>query len=294
MPFKPQVRGSRQSGRGQTIVELALILPILLLLLATAADLGRVFHSRVVVANAARAGALEAGRHPTSYVPDAPCDANTNRIMCAIKTESTGSLINVAPADVDVACTPTPCAEALGNVIAVTVRGQFTLVTPILGSFFGGQTITLSSTATAQIAVQPVITPASSPTPPPLPTPTPTPTPTPSPTPDPSSTPTPTPDPTPTPTPSPMCFPPSADFSFSPSSGKKKKTDFAFTDLSSTTPLCPLTWSWNFGDGAGASSTSTLQNPIHQYQAQGTFTITLVVSNTGGSGTQTRTVTVTP
>ena len=73
-----------------------------------------------------------------------------------------------------------------------------------------------------------------------------------------------------------MCFPPTADFSFSPSSGKKKKTDFQFTDLSSTTVLCPLTWSWNFGDGAGASSTSTVQNPIHQYQSQGVYTITLV------------------
>ena len=92
-----------------------------------------------------------------------------------------------------------------------------------------------------------------------------------------------------------MCFPPTADFQFSPSTGKKKKTVFQFTDLSTTTPQCPLTWSWNFGDGAGASSTSTLQNPTHVYQSQGTmYTITLVVSNLGGNDTRTRTVTVTP
>lgn len=287
-------RRSRHSTRGQTIVELALILPIMLVLLATASDLGRLFHSRIVISNAARAGALEAARHPTSYVPDAACDANTNRVMCAIATESSGSLMSITPADVDVVCDPDPCSEALGNVISVTVEGEFVLLTPFLGTFFGGQTIDLASTATGQIAVQPIISPSGSPTPTPTATPTPTPTPAPTPTPDPSASATPTPEPTPTPTPTPVCFPPEADFAFSPATGKKKKTDFAFQDLSTTTPECPLTWSWNFGDGAGSSSTSTLQNPSHVYQAQGTFTITLVVSNFGGSDSRSRTVTVTP
>lgn len=283
-------RRSARPARGQTIVELALILPIVLLLLATASDLGRLFHSRIVIANAARAGALEAARHPTSYQADAPCDAMTNRIMCAIATESSGSLIAIAPTDVTVACDPSPCAEALGNVIRVSVAGEFVLLTPFLGTFFGGQTIPIASTATAQLAVQPVITPPASGSPSPSPTPSPVPTPTPVP----SGTPGPTATPSPTPSPTPVCFPPSADFQFSPSTGKKKKTAFAFTDLSTTDPLCPLTWSWNFGDGAGSSSTSTLQNPTHTYQAQGTFTITLVVSNPGGSASRSRTVTVTP
>ncbi len=290
----PVSRRSRGPACGQTIVELALILPIMLLLLATASDLGRLFHSRIVVANAARAGALEAARHPTSYQADAACDALTNRIMCAISTESNGSLMAITPADVGVVCDPTPCAEALGNVVRVSVRGDFVLLTPFLGTFFGGQTIPLASTVTAQIAVQPVITPASSPTPSPTPTPVPTASPSSTPTPNPSGTPAPTPTPSPTPSPTPVCFAPAADFSFSPSTGKKKKTTFAFTDLSTTGPLCPLTWSWNFGDGAGSSSTSTLQNPTHQYQAQGTFTITLVISNPGGSDSRSRTVTVTP
>ncbi|MEO5885814.1 MAG: PKD domain-containing protein [Candidatus Limnocylindrales bacterium] len=287
-------RRRRRPSRGQTIVELALILPVMLLLLATASDLGRIFHSRIVIANAARAGALEAARRPTSYVPGAACSTLTNRIMCAVVAESTGSLLNVTPADVGVVCDPSPCSEALGNVVRVTVDGDFNLITPFLGNFFGGQTIALSSTATAQIAVQPVISaPNAIPTPSPTPSPTPTPTPAPTATPGPTSTPAPTPTPSPTPSPTPVCFPPTADFSVSPSTGKKKKTDFAFTDLSTTTALCPLTWSWNFGDGAG-DSTSTLMNPIHQYQAQGTFTITLVVSNAGGPASRSRTVTVTP
>lgn len=286
-------RHGRQRTNGQTIVELALILPVMLLLLSTASDLGRMFHSRIVIANAARAGALEAARNPTSYVADAACDAQVNRIMCAVVAESTGSLLNVTPADVDVACVPDPCAEALGNVIRVTVNGTFSLITPFLDNFFGGQTIALSSTATAQIAVQPNITSSTaSATPTPTPTATPTPTPTPA---APDATPTPTPSPSPTPSPTPVCFPPTANFDVTPSTGKKKQTVFAFTDWSTTTAACPLTWSWNFGDGAGTSSTSTLQNPTHIYQAQGSrYTITLVVSNAGGSDTFARDVTVTP
>ncbi|MGP1674473.1 MAG: PKD domain-containing protein [Candidatus Limnocylindrales bacterium] len=290
-------RSTRERSRGQTIVELALIIPVMLLLLASASDLARLFHSKIVIANAARAGALEAVRHPTSYQDGLPCDALTNRIMCAITTESNGSILAIDPLDVIVACDPDPCSEVLGNRVRVTVAGEFTLLTPFIGTFFGGQTIPLSSTATAQIAVQPVITaPSATSTPTPTATtaPTPTPTPTPTGTLDPLATPTPTPTPSPTPSPTPACFPPSADFQFSPSTGKKKKTDFQFTDLSTSGPLCPLTWSWNFGDGAGSSSTSSLQNPIHTYQAQGVYTITLVVSNFGGSDSRGRTVTVTP
>ncbi|MGZ8567619.1 MAG: PKD domain-containing protein [Actinomycetota bacterium] len=292
-PLMPLFRRSRPA-RGQSIVELALILPIMLVMLATAADLGRLFHTRIVLANAARAGALEAGRHPTSYQANAPCDANTNRILCAIQAESDNSLLTVTPSDVLVTCIPSPCAEVLGNAISVRVEGQFTLLTPFLGAFFGGQVVDLETTATAQIAVQPLTAPAPSGSPTPTPTPTPSPSPTPSPTPIPTGTAGPTPTPTPSPSPTPVCFPPTSDFSFSPSSGKKKKTLFQFTDLSSTTPLCPLTWSWNFGDGAGASSSSTQQNPTHEYQVQGTFTITLVASNAGGSHSRSRTVTVTP
>jgi PKD repeat protein len=89
-------------------------------------------------------------------------------------------------------------------------------------------------------------------------------------------------------------MPPISDFSINPTTGKKKQTDFQFTDQSVTAPECTITWSWNFGDGGGSSSSSTLQNPVHEYQAQGVYTVTLVVSNFGGSHSKSRTVTVTP
>jgi Flp pilus assembly protein TadG len=301
LPRRWVERGSLKRSRGQAIVELALVLPIFLVLLAAGADLARLFHSQVAIESAARAGVLEAATNPTSFIQGQPCSTLTNRVTCAVLTESSGSFLTIAPADITLTCTPSPCVEALGNEVKVTVVGHFSLMTPILSAFIGGTSITFAQSASAQLAVRPTVaapTPTPAPTPAPTPTPTPGPTPTPTPTPgptDPLATPTPTPAPTvaPTPTPTPFCIPPTADFSFTPSTGKKKKTDFQFTDLSTTTPSCPLTWSWNFGDGAG-DSTSTLPNPIHQYQISGVFTITLVVSNFGGPATRTRTVTVTP
>ena len=271
------------------------MLPVILVLLAAGADLARIFHSQVAIESAARAGALEAASHPTSFQSGQPCDTTSNRVMCAAITESTGSFFTISPADVSLSCNPSPCAEALGNTVSVTVVGHFSMLTPILSVFFGGTTLTLTQTATAQVATRPNIATASAtPTPTPTATPTPTPTPTATPTSGPTPTPTPAPTPTPTPTATPFCYPPTADFVFSPSSGKKKQTTFAFTDLSTTTPGCTLAWSWNFGDGAGSSSVSTLQNPTHVYQSQGTYTIVLVVSNLGGTATRSRVVTVTP
>jgi Flp pilus assembly protein TadG len=254
---------------GQAVVELALILPFLLLLLLAAADLARMFNARLTISSAARAGALEAAANTNSYLAGQPCDPATNRVMCAVLTESTGSSVNIVPADVSMSCVPSPCAAVLGNEVRVHVVGHFQLITPALAMFTGGQAFDLTATAAAQINVRPAIAAGS-----PLPIPTPT--------------------PAPTPVPTPGCVSPVADFSLAPGFGKKKKTEFQFTDLSVSAPDCGLAWSWNFGDGGGSASTSTLQNPTHIYEAQGVFTVTLVVSNPGGSASRSRTLTVTP
>jgi len=293
----PRMWSSPRSGprsarrtRGQATVELALILPFLLLLLLAAADLARMFNARLTISSAARAGALEAATNTSSYLAGQPCDATTNRVICAVLTESAGSSVTIVPADISLSCVPSPCAAALGNEVRVQVVGHFQLITPALAMFTGGQAFDVTATAAAQINVRPGIS-AGSPLPIPTPTPAPTPIPTASPTPDPLATPDPSAVPTPTPI---LCVSPVADFSLAPGIGKKKKTDFQFTDLSTSAPECGLAWSWNFGDGGGTASTSTLQNPTHIYEAQGVFTVTLVVSNPGGSASRSRTLTVTP
>jgi Flp pilus assembly protein TadG len=226
-----------QHSRGQALIELALILPVLALLLLATVDLGRLFYSQITITNAAREAALEAGVNPTSYVAGV-CDATTSKIVCAGVGEARNSFVTVAPADVVLACTPA-CAKSYGNQAAVTVTGHFRLLTPLMSVFTGGSDITLRSTARSDVLIVPSVAGVT-----PTPTPTPTPNPTPNPTPGPTPAPTPTPAPSPTPTP---CPAPYAMFSYSQ---QNKNKPVAFTSMSTpTTGECAITsWRWDFGD----------------------------------------------
>ena len=291
----------RSRSRGQSIVELALILPVLMLLVASTLDLGRMFYSQITITNAAREGAYEAAYNPTNFQANAPCNKDLNRVMCRVLSESKGSFVTVDKADVALACTPT-CATGIGNNVKVTVLGHFKLLTPIMAPFFGGSDVTINSSASAQIITEPPMAaavPTATPTPTPSPSPSPTPSPTPAPTAGPTASPTPSPSPTPTPVP---CFAPVAHFTVSPSGGFKNSTVFSFTDTSTNMPVgsCGTVWSWNFGDGNGqgnGAGTSTSRNPTYTYSKSSTnpgFTVTLAVSNSQGSSIATRIIRVDP
>jgi Flp pilus assembly protein TadG len=58
---------SKRHRRGQSLVEVALLLPILLIILAAVIDLGRVLDASIVLSNAARVGARFGSIHPTWY-----------------------------------------------------------------------------------------------------------------------------------------------------------------------------------------------------------------------------------
>jgi PKD repeat protein len=142
-------------SRGQSLVEFAMILPIMLLFLAAVVDLGRVFYATITLNNAAREGAFQASLTPESFDEGEACNPATNMVVCRVQLESKGSGISIAAADIDMTCNPGNCAPAAGNTVRVDVEGQFTLVTPLLSMFFGGQTIPMSASAIAQIEYLP-------------------------------------------------------------------------------------------------------------------------------------------
>jgi Flp pilus assembly protein TadG len=268
--LRPSRRGRT---RGQALVELALILPLMVLLLAAALDLGRLFYSGITVTNAAREGAIEAAIDPALFVAGQPCNATTNRVMCRTINETAGSFVTIVPADVSLLCDPS-CAPAIGNRVKVTVVGHFSLITPLLSVFTGGQNVTLRSTASAQIIATPILGDPSTPAP--------------------TASPTPSPTPTPTPVPSPVCVKPAnVVLNVSPTSGFRYKnkgkpgTTFQFSTgaANMNEPLCHPIWTWNFGDGAG---TSSLFAPQYVYLAANTspgFTVTITASNDAGKTT---------
>jgi PKD repeat protein len=145
----------RPRSRGQSLVEFALILPLLMIFLATVLDLGRIYYANISLLNAAREGAFQASKTPDSYEANQPCDTDTNLIVCRVQLESKGTMVEVAAADIDVTCSKSGCPLESNSTVTVKVDGQFQLITPILGFIFGGQTLDLQSSATQQIEFYP-------------------------------------------------------------------------------------------------------------------------------------------
>jgi hypothetical protein len=268
------------------------VLPIFLLLVAVALDAGRVFYSQITLTDAAREGALEAASNPTSYISGQPCDKDSNRVVCRTINESHGSFITVTPADIALTCTPS-CTSGLGNRVTVTVRGNFSVITPLLWPLIG-RNLTLSATADAQIETPPNPNAAPSASPSPMPSQSSQASMAPTASAGPSASPSPTPSASP-------CLAPNASFTVSPAGGYAYKnkshpgTTFEFADTSTNVSSnCNPVWSWNFGDGAG---TSQDPNPTYAYQAGNTgpgYTVTLVLTTSAGTSSATYIVSVAP
>ncbi len=131
-----QSRKSKQ--RGQTVVEFALLLPVLVLLMLIALDFGRAFLGWVSLNSAARVGANYAALHPN----DAWGPGTNYQILM---TENMGA-IN---------CTPNPDPPAApvfgptgdpGELVRVNLSCDFQVLTPIIGAVVG-DTVTMSSSA---------------------------------------------------------------------------------------------------------------------------------------------------
>jgi Flp pilus assembly protein TadG len=119
-----KLRGRRSTG--QSMVEFALILPVLILILIGLFDAGRAIYAYNTVSNSARAGARVA-----------IVDQNTARIKDAAKQKAAG--LGLTDSDV----TTTVCTT-LACPVTVKVAYAFTPVTPIVGDLFHP---TISSTA---------------------------------------------------------------------------------------------------------------------------------------------------
>ena len=97
----------------QALVEFALILPLLLVLIIGAMDLGRVFYFKIVLTNAAREGANYLSRNPADY---------TNTLN-AISTEGDSSGVTITADEV----TWVGCCE-VGSPVEITIEKEVDLV----------------------------------------------------------------------------------------------------------------------------------------------------------------------
>lgn len=129
----PAYRGKQG---GQSLVELAIILPVLILILVGIMDLGRVFYAQIVITNAAREGARYGSMYPMDIAG----------IKARAIAEAQGAGIQISPNDVQVSGTVTP-----GEPLTVTVTYRFAAITTLISSFWGGGNLPLQGQATMVI-----------------------------------------------------------------------------------------------------------------------------------------------
>jgi Flp pilus assembly protein TadG len=112
-------RRKEQKEKGQSLLELALILPLLIIILAGVLDLGRLYYAYVAVTDAAAEGASYAAIHPEQ--------SDRDEVLQRAQEASRG-LVQIDSSMVAVDC-PT---VASGAPITVTVSYSFTVATPLI------------------------------------------------------------------------------------------------------------------------------------------------------------------
>jgi hypothetical protein len=125
---------SRSDRRGQALVEMAIILPVLLLLVLMALDFGRVFFGWVGLTNASRIGASYAAAHPTAW--GTPGNA-TQRAHYEDQIRADANALNcVLPETI-----PAPVFASgtdLRDEAQVTLTCEFSMITPLVSQIVGG------------------------------------------------------------------------------------------------------------------------------------------------------------
>jgi hypothetical protein len=134
------------NSKGQSLVEFAIMLPVLLLIFGAALDLGRLFYAHVAIENAAKEGALYGANSPACDGPSDGC-LDPNNVRWHVETESVG----IPDVGISISCSSGSVDDCEAHdFYQVTVTSTFTMVTPILAPLLGNP-LQLTSTATSLV-----------------------------------------------------------------------------------------------------------------------------------------------
>ncbi len=116
--------GSFRKNKGQSIVEAALVLPVILLLLTGIIDFGLLFNNYLIVSNASREGARAAAIGST--------DAQ-------IRTVVNNDTSSLDPAKLTLTIAPNESTgRRSGDAVTVTVQYQYSMITPVIAAIIPG------------------------------------------------------------------------------------------------------------------------------------------------------------
>lgn len=113
------IRRLRKSEHGQALVEMALVLPLFLLLLFGVVEMGRIGYAYITVSNAARAG----GRAATIGATD-------SEITSSVQNAAT----SLDQASLTIIITPTQVLRVSGQGVKVQVTYPVQLVIPLISN----------------------------------------------------------------------------------------------------------------------------------------------------------------
>jgi hypothetical protein len=141
----------RKKERGQSMVELAISLVLILTILAGIFDLGRAIIAYLVLQDAAEEGIVYGISFPTD------CNQITARIRGDVNTTLIKSQVNVAISIQDssgnyTSCYSIPYAQVYaGKIMHINITTNFPITMPFLGTILGEQSIPLVVTTNGVI-----------------------------------------------------------------------------------------------------------------------------------------------
>lgn len=150
-----RAKGARSGG--QSLVEFALVIPIIVLLVVAFVEIGRAVFAYNTIANAARQGARVAVVNQISAVTDCdesrpiedPYEPHWSIRGCAIAAASTLGITTsnvtisyAAPPSTTLSCTPT---LHVGCIASITVTYAYSVTTPFVSALIGPITMTQTS-----------------------------------------------------------------------------------------------------------------------------------------------------
>jgi len=126
------LRKQAPTERGQSLVEFALMLPVLLIMLMGTLDIGRMYFAYIAIQNAAGEGALYAAIHPDCVrASDGPQCADPNNAEFRAIHESPGGAVDWTRVTIEAEPADRSGLRE-GDPIAIQVRYQYDILTPVI------------------------------------------------------------------------------------------------------------------------------------------------------------------
>jgi PKD repeat protein len=145
---------SKRRSKGQALVEFVLVVPVLLLIMSFALDLGRAYSAWVTLNNLSRIGANNAAQQPQAWQGsgDASLQAQYRQLIEHDARGMNCTLTSPLPDPSFIG--PSSHEYDLGAPVQVTLTCKFTFITPLIGAFLGDSKQQISMSASSVFGIR--------------------------------------------------------------------------------------------------------------------------------------------